>query len=155
MTMLPMSIETALGGPITPTRLLRLMRDMIRYGAASLVALSLDYSTLLILNGSGIGYHLATAGGFLIGLTTIYLLSVRYVFEGRRSRAAHVEMVGFLVTGLCGLLLSEALMSLFVSGLGLPVAIAKAPTSGVNFLFNFLSRRALLFKELPADSFDP
>lgn len=154
MTMLPTSIETALGGPITPTRLLRLVRDMIRYGAASLIALSLDYSVLLLLNGAGVGYHLATAGGFLFGLSTIYLLSIRYVFEGRRSRSAHIEMIGFLVTGLLGLLLTEALMSLFVGGLGLSVALAKAPTSGINFLFNFLSRRALLFKDLPSHPFE-
>lgn len=137
------------GEPITVERLFRLARDLLRYGAASALALALDYSVLLALHHYGVNYLVAAAAGFLCGLTLIYVLSVRYVFEGRRRRAASVEMLGFLVTGVLGLLLTEALMHFFVSDMGLSVTIAKAPTAGLNFLFNFGTRRALLFKDAP------
>lgn len=141
----------ALAARLTPGRLFRFVRDMIRYAAASAFALALDYSVLMTLtSGFGVGYLKAAAAGFLSGLTLIYLLSIRYVFEGRRSRAPRVEMLGFLVTGLVGLMLTEALMSLFVGEFRLSVTIAKAATAGFVFMFNFLARRGLLFKTDPS-----
>jgi putative flippase GtrA len=138
---------------LTPTRLLRFLRDMIRYGAASVFALALDYGLLMLLTrGFGVGYLEAAAAGFLSGLVLIYLLSVRYVFEGRRRRAPRIEMAGFLITGVVGLLLTEALMHLFVGRFGLSVSLAKGATAGFVFLFNFVSRRSLLFKTAAPDA---
>lgn len=137
----------ALAVRLAPGRLLRLIRDMIRYAAASVFALALDYAVLLSLTkGFGVGYLQAAAAGFLSGLVLIYLLSIRYVFEGRRARAPRVEIFGFLVTGVIGLLLTEALMRLFVGEFGFALSIAKAATAGFVFMFNFVSRRGLLFK---------
>jgi putative flippase GtrA len=142
--------QLALAARFAPARLLRFLRDMFRYGAASLGALALDYGVLMILTKSfGVDYLHAAAAGFLAGLALIYSLSVRYVFEGRRRRAPHVEVVGFLTTGVVGLLLTEGLMHLFVARLAFPLTIAKAATAGVVFLFNFVSRRSLLFKAAP------
>jgi len=56
-------------------------------------------------------------------------------------------VAGFVVTGVLGLLLNEALMELFVEHIGLTVAIAKIPTAGAVFLFNFTARRTLLFSK--------
>ncbi len=131
-------------------RLLCFLGEIGRYGAASLLALGLDYGLLMILTKRlGVAYPQAAAAGFLSGLALIYLLSVRYVFEGRRRRAPRVEILGFLLTGLAGLALTEVLMHLFVDRAGLPVALAKAPTSGLVFLFNFTARRTLLFSSAP------
>ncbi|MBL1255553.1 GtrA family protein [Methylocystis sp. Sn-Cys] len=137
----------ALTARLAPGRLLRFIRDMIRYAAASVFALALDYAVLMSLTkGFGVGYLQAAAAGFLSGLCLIYLLSIRYVFEGRRARAPRVEILGFLVTGVIGLLLTEALMRLFVGEFGFALSIAKAATAGFVFMFNFVSRRGLLFK---------
>ncbi len=135
---------------LSPARLLRFFRDMLRYGAASLLALGLDYAILMgLAKGFGVNYLEAAAAGFLSGLALIYLLSVRYVFEARRARAPIVEMAGFLVTGVVGLTLTEGLMRLFVSTFCLSLTVAKAATAGGVFLFNFLSRRSLLFRPAP------
>ncbi|WP_281932070.1 GtrA family protein [Methylocystis iwaonis] len=137
----------ALAVRLAPGRLARFIRDMIRYAAASVFALALDYAVLMSLTkGFGVGYLQAAAAGFLSGLGLIYLLSIRYVFEGRRARAPRVEILGFLVTGVIGLLLTEALMRLFVGEFGFALSIAKAATAGFVFMFNFVSRRGLLFK---------
>jgi putative flippase GtrA len=129
------------------TRLMRFMRDMIRYWAASVFALALDYGVLMTLTkGFGVDYLQAAAAGFLSGLALIYLLSIRFVFEGRRGRDPRVEIFGFLATGVAGLGLTEALMHLFVAEFSFSVALAKAATVGFVFMFNFLTRRGLLFK---------
>jgi putative flippase GtrA len=132
---------------LSPSRLLRFMRDLIRYGAASVGALALDYGVLMVLTKAfRMGYLTAAAIGFLSGLALIYLLSVRYVFEGRRARAPRVEALGFLAMGLAGLALTEVLMRFFVADLGLTLTLAKAATAAFVFMFNFLTRRGLLFK---------
>lgn len=138
--------QKALAAHLTLPRLQRFGRDMIRYAAASVGALVLDYGVLMLLTRHGVAYLEAAGAGFLSGLALIYLLSVRYVFEGRRRGAPRVEMAGFLVTGVIGLLLTEALMHVFVGGLGLSLSLAKGATAGFVFMFNFLSRRSLLFK---------
>jgi putative flippase GtrA len=137
----------ALAARLAPTRLMRFLRDMIRYAAASVFALALDYAVLMALTREfAVGYLEAAAVGFLSGLGLIYLLSIRYVFEGRRRRAPRAEIFGFLLTGVLGLMLTEALMGLFVGQFCLPVWLAKAATAGFVFMFNFVTRRGLLFK---------
>lgn len=129
----------------------RLLSDLVRYGLASATALALDFATLMLLyKGFGVNHLVAAAAGFLGGLALVYALSVRVVFRGRRRLGVRVEMIGFLVTGLAGLALTEALMHLFVDWLGLAVALAKAPTAGCVFLFNFTARRALFSSEARA-----
>jgi putative flippase GtrA len=129
-----------------PERLWRLMTDLVKYGVASVAALAFDYGLLILFyKHYGLPYLTAAAIGFCGGLGLIYLLSVRYVFSGRRCLGTRPELLGFLVTGLIGLLLNQALMSLFVEALHLSVPLAKAPTAGCVFMFNFLSRRAMLF----------
>jgi putative flippase GtrA len=90
-------------------------------------------------------YLVAAAAGFSAGLVVAYVLSTAFVFKGRARYSAGVEFMGFLVTGLIGLALTQALMFAFVSGAGLPAELAKAPTAVLVFSFNFFSRRLLLF----------
>lgn len=134
----------------------RLIVDMVKYGAASGVALALDAMTLLCLNKIlGVNYLLAAAIGFLLGLLLVYALSVRYVFRDSRTLHPSHEALGFLVTGLVGLVLNEALMGFFVGEMGLGVAMAKLPTVAVVFAFNFTARRSLLFSnEIRAQAMD-
>jgi putative flippase GtrA len=126
----------------------RLIVDLFRYGAASGAALALDAGTLIFLNKAGVNYLAAAAAGFLAGLALVYVLSVRYVFRDSRALTPPQEVVGFLVTGLIGLALNEGLMGVFVGYCGLGVAIAKIPTVGVVFAFNFTVRRSLLFSKV-------
>jgi len=126
--------------------LARFMVDLVRYGAASAAALSIDAATLLVLNKAfGVPYLVASAIGFLSGLVVVYVLSVRYVYDDARALRPSLEIAGFLATGLVGLGLTQALMALFVGALAWPVLAGKVPTVAVVFLFNFLSRRMLLF----------
>lgn len=137
-----MSVAAARRASLLP-RAAGFLRDLIRYGFASAAALAVDCGVLALARSLGADYRLATAAGFLCGLGVIYLLSMRFVFAGRRRLDFGAEWVVFLATGVAGLALTEALMAGFVDGLGLSVPLAKAPTVALVFLFNFLSRRAL------------
>ncbi|MGA8171285.1 MAG: GtrA family protein [Methylocystis sp.] len=127
----------------------RIAVDLFKYGVASVGALALDAGTMVFLNKVlGINYLVAAAIGFTCGLGLVYWLSVSYVFGHSRRLRPSQEMLGFVATGLIGLLLNEFLMKTFVEQVGLSVVIAKVPTAGVVFLFNFTARRALLFSDV-------
>ena len=127
----------------------RIIVDLFKYGIASLGALALDVGTMVFLNKAlGVNYLVAAAIGFTSGLGLVYWLSVRYVFGDIRRLRPSQEIFGFLVTGLIGLLLNEILMKTFVEQVGLSVPIAKIPTAGFVFLFNFTARRLLLFSDV-------
>jgi putative flippase GtrA len=124
----------------------RLAIDLAKYAVASVAALATDYGVLMLCYKLfGMNYLVAASVGFTCGLGVVYFLSVHFVFGGRRRLGAGPEFIGFLLTGVVGLILNEALMGLFVEHVGLSVALAKIPTAGFVFAFNFLTRRALLF----------
>ena len=141
-----MSLD-ATTGALKPARLsyaglIGFAKDAIGYGAASGVALVVDYGSLVCLNSVfHVNYLTAAYTAFSLGLVVAYILNTRFVFKGRSRYSARAELAGFLITGLIGLALNQAMMYGFVTGLGLPVAAAKLPTVGVVFMFNFLSRR--------------
>ncbi len=123
-----------------------LSADFIKYAFSSVLALALDFSVLMICSRLlGFNHLAAAAAGFLSGLALIYALSIGVVFRDRRSVSAGAEIAGFLLSGLLGLALTEALMHLFVDRFGLTPPLSKIPTSGLVFLFNFAARRKLLF----------
>ncbi len=140
-------LDTIRRGELTPRA--RFFVDLLRYGAASAAALVVDAGILLLLfSFLGVNYLVAASIGFLSGLGVVYVLSVRYVYDDARVLRPAQESAGFLVTGLIGLLLTQASMAILVSAGGLPVGGAKIATVALAFLFNFLSRRTLLFSSV-------
>jgi putative flippase GtrA len=123
--------------------------DLFGYGLCSALALALDWSLLILLVNAGVHYLVAAAFSFLAGMVVAYAGSILFVFRARRARRVTAEIAGFFAIGLAGLALNQVLLFLFVHFCGLEVALAKAPTAGCVFLFNFLSRRALLFMSAP------
>lgn len=122
------------------------LRELALYGLASALALGLDYGVLLGLTWLGVNYLVASGTGFLSGIAVTYLLSISVVFRHRPVADRRREFVGFIGVGLAGLVLTQGLMALWVEGLHMTPGLAKIPTAGIVFLFNFTVRRALLFK---------
>ncbi|MGD0634912.1 MAG: GtrA family protein [Beijerinckiaceae bacterium] len=123
----------------------RFMIDLVLYGLVSAAALCCDYGLLLALAGHGVHYLVAQALSFSVGMLVAYGLSARFVFSGRRASSRSREAFGFFAVGLAGLILTQLLLALFVSGVGLGLAVAKIPVAGCVFMFNFLARRGLVF----------
>jgi putative flippase GtrA len=126
-------------------RVPRFMIDLVSYGLVSAVALFCDYGLLLALAGHGMHYLTAQAISFTAGMMVAYGLSARFVFSARRAASRSREAFGFFAVGLAGLILTQLLLAFFVTSMGLGLALAKIPTAGCVFLFNFLARRGLVF----------
>jgi putative flippase GtrA len=123
----------------------RLFSDLFRYALCSGLALALDWGLLVALVALGVRPLLAAATSFCAGMALTYFGSIFFVFPDRRGRGIFAEATGFVSVGLAGLACNQILLWLFVSELGLNVALAKAPTAICVFLFNFVLRRSLVF----------
>jgi putative flippase GtrA len=127
-------------------RLVRIFHESWKYFLVSAMALAIDWGLLVgLTEWARLNYLISAAIGFCAGLVLNYLLSVALVFRERRLQSRWLEFLGFFVIGALGLGLNEILMKLFVETVGLGYALAKLPATGVGFLFNFGSRRLLLF----------
>jgi putative flippase GtrA len=121
------------------------VRELMAYGLASAAALSVDAALLVVLIDLGAHYLVAAAVGFCAGIGIAYGLSVSMVFRHRAIADRRREFAGFLAVGLVGLVLTQLLMAFWVSLIGLEPPLAKLPTAGLVFVFNFVARRTLLF----------
>lgn len=120
---------------------------MVRYGLVSVVALVVDFGSLLTLNSLlGVHYLSAATVAFILGLATNYSLSNNRIFTDPKIKNNTLNFVAFGVIGIIGLLGNNILLWLFHERLGLSVAIAKLISVAIIFFWNFLARRHLLYQ---------
>lgn len=128
------------------SRLHALAGEGARYLAASALALAIDFGTYSgLIRLAGVHYLVAAPVGFGLGLATIYLLCVRWVFRERRLRDARAEVTLFVLLGIAGMGLNQAILYAGVEGFGLVYEAAKIVSAGFVFCFNFGTRKLLLF----------
>jgi putative flippase GtrA len=117
-----------------------------RYAAASAAALSVDFSVYAgLVRLASVDYLVAAPVGFALGLASIYLLSVRWVFGARRLADPRLEFAVFASIGLAGMALNQLVIYAGVEAWALSYEMAKLVSAGVVFCFNFALRKLLLF----------
>jgi len=125
----------------------RLPGEFVRYFMASGVAFVVDAGTLFLLTHFlGIHYLVSAATGFLLGLLTVYLLSIHWVFPTRRIQNPHHELVLFSIIGIGGLGVNELGMYLLTEKLLLHYMYSKLVVSFLVFSWNFGARKLILFR---------
>jgi putative flippase GtrA len=140
---------------IGPNETKRLGAEFFRYFIASGLALTIDFG--LYTGGIsllGWPYPVSAAAGFLAGLATAYVLSVRWVFSVRKINDPRREFVIFAGVGVAGLGLTEGVLFGLISGMHLNYLLAKILSAALVFLFNFLIRKLFLFSHPVAKSTD-
>lgn len=121
--------------------------EFIRYGVASLVALTADIGSLWLLTDIfGFSYLLSGALAFTIGLIAIYFLSVYWVFEKRAVGSRTAEFAIFALIGLVGLGFNEAILYVLTSLFGVYYLVSKIASVLVVFSWNFAARKWVLFR---------
>jgi putative flippase GtrA len=121
-------------------------KEWLRYIAAGLIALGVDFGTYVsLIRLAGVNYLIAAPLGFAFGLASIYLLSVRWVFGYRRLADRRAEFAVFAGIGLGGMALNQGVIYAVVTLLPGAYEVAKLISAGVVFCFNFALRKLLLF----------
>lgn len=150
--MTPLALRGAGSARLAALGVPRVLVDLAGYGLVSVVALACDWGLLVGLSALGLPYLAASTISFTVGMAVAYALSIRFVFPTRRAVSREAEAGGFFAVGFVGLVITQLLLFVLVSKLGLAVALAKAPTTAVVFLFNFGCRRGLVFARSAAAS---
>lgn len=124
-----------------------LRHDLPRYFAVSLVALLVDVAILsLSLRVLHLGLAWSATLGFAIGAIVAYLLSIRWVFRQRSfGHVPALEFLGFLAIGIAGLGVTQLVLWIGVTELGLLAEAVKLAAAGATFVFNYVVRKSLLF----------
>ncbi|MFZ5583342.1 MAG: GtrA family protein [Pseudomonadota bacterium] len=125
--------------------------EFIRYFGVSLIALLVDLGLFsLCLRVLDISWPYAASIGFVGGVVTAYILSVRFVFHHRTmAPAPAAEFLVFTVIGVVGLGVTQLVLWLCIDLGGLQPEFSKLVAAGVTFVFNFAVRKVLLFASLP------
>lgn len=123
------------------------LHEFIRYFVASAIALLVDIGSLWLLTSvAAVPYLLSGAIAFVLGLVTIYVLSVRWVFRKRLVVNPHLEFALFALVGIIGLALNEAVLSVLTGYFGVFYLLSKAASVVLVFSWNFAARKWLLFR---------
>lgn len=122
------------------------LRQFVLYGGVSVAALAVDYGLLIFLTETvGLYYLVSATISFLVGMLLVYVSSVGFIFGERRLQNRSLELSSFALIGLAGLVLNGLLLWAITTGTPLGYQLAKLPTAGLVFLFNYFARRNLLF----------
>ena len=122
-------------------------REFIRYFAASFIALAVDAGSLALMTSIfGVPYLISGGIAFTLGLITVYMLSIRWVFEVRHVRSVWAEFFIFLVIGAIGFCINEGVLWLLTGVFGLFYLVSKIASVLIVFTWNFFMRKFLLFR---------
>ncbi len=130
----------------------RLPVQALRYAIAAFGGFAADYCALLLLKEwAGLHYLAAVPIAFLIGLAVNYLLGIWLVFR-RGKLSLGRELVIFVIISLLALALTEGTMYTLTDLLRLDYRISRIAAGAVTYLFNFFSRRLILYKSTKSKS---
>lgn len=123
--------------------------EFVRYFLASVLALLVDLGIFsLSLRVTGVPWAIAAGLGFCAGALTAWWLSIRFVFRNRMLRKKpSAEFTGFLVIGILGLSVTEAVIWFSMHILNVMPEFGKLMAAGATFFFNFLLRKLFLFRK--------
>lgn len=121
--------------------------DMLKYGTVSVIALIVDFGTLLVLNFVfNVNYLMSASVGFTLGLIVNFFLSNERVFTDPRIKSKTANFAAFALVGVVGLVANDAIIWLCHGVLNLSIFISKCIAVVIVFFWNFLARRQFLYQ---------
>ena len=122
-----------------------LMLQYCKFAAVGITSLMVDYGFMVFLTeNTALGYFNACAFSYTLSVFVNYVLSMRYVFEGREDMSKMKEAVIFFMLSLIGLLLNQMVMWVAVDMFGIYYTIAKLLSTLLVTNYNFISRKTFL-----------
>jgi putative flippase GtrA len=131
-----------------------LFYEFMRFCLVGGVAFLADFGTLVLLNNilpelSGLRLYIATAGGFIVGLTVNYILSVRFVFISARQSKVGRTFKSFLIFALVSVVgfgLTELGMFVGTHLMHINYMLVKVVVTGIVLMWNYIGRKVFIFK---------
>lgn len=127
---------------VVPASWLQILTFVVAGGICALLEFGL---LIALVEGAGMEPLVANPFAFTVAVLLNYVLSRRWVFEtGRHSRRR--ELTYFLVFSLLAFGVNQGFFWLFVDGFTLDYRVGKVLSIGGASVFNFLTKKFLVFK---------
>lgn len=138
-----------------------LINQVLKFGVVGFICFFIDFGIYtFICNGLKWSYIIAGVIGFTVSVVVNYLLSMKYVFQGRDDISKTREFVVFVLLSVIGLGLNELILYTCIDGIYwhwgwlqsvLSISLmnmgAKIVSTGVVMVFNFVTRKIFLEKK--------
>ena len=121
------------------------IKKFISYFFVGGIAALVEWSTFALFN-SFLNYMLSTVIAFLIATTANYILGKKMTFKNNKQ--SKKDIIGVFTVSAIGLFLNMLLMHLLIDIIKIPInIIAKIISTGLVFIWNYLSRRIFIYKD--------
>ena len=120
-------------------------QQFAKFAIVGIVSFVVDWLLLIVLvEGFHMDYLLGTSISFLASVALNYALSMRFVFEHRDDMSRKREFTIFAILSAIGLALTDALMFVGVTVLGVVYQVMKIVATFCVTWYNFFSRKRFL-----------
>ncbi len=122
-----------------------LILQYCKFAVVGITSLMVDYGFMVFLTeNTALGYFNSCAFSYTISVFVNYVLSMRYVFEGREDMSRMKEASIFFALSLVGLFMNQMVMWIAVDVFQIYYALAKLLSTLVVTNYNFVSRKTFL-----------
>jgi putative flippase GtrA len=123
----------------------KLFVQFIKFSIVGVLAFCIDYGLFLLLTYVfGMHYLFASATSFIVATIFNFLVSMRYVFNGRENQTRTQQFVIFFALSLIGLGLNQLILWFCVDCLAWLAWFGKLVATAIVMVFNFVSRKYCL-----------
>lgn len=123
----------------------KLLVQFCKFGLVGTLCFAIDYGLMVLLTEfTGVDYFVSSAVSFTTSVVVNYILSMRFVFDGKEDMSRLQEMMIFLALSLVGLALNQMIMWIAVEFFGMFYMVAKVFSTMLVTTYNFISRKMFL-----------
>lgn len=116
-----------------------------KFGLVGTTCFCIDYGLMVLLTEcTDWGYFVSSAVSFVASVVVNYILSMRFVFQGKAELNKLQEMLIFLALSLIGLAFNQMIMWIAVEFFEMFYAAAKILSTLLVTTYNFISRKLFL-----------
>lgn len=120
-------------------------RHLILYGIIGSFSAGLDFLFYTIMvQLVGLHYLVANCMSVIVGISTSFMMNRNYNFKVKDK--VRLRFTIFLIVGLCGLTLSNLLLYVFISSIGMDKLVSKLLSIVLVVFFQFLVNKYITFK---------
>ena len=121
------------------------LKKFLSYFMVGGMAAIVEWVSFAIFN-SFTGYTIATIIAFVLATTANYFLGKQMTFKN--SKKSKNDVIAVFAVSAMGLVLNIIFMKIFIEVVRIPIElVAKVLSTGLVFIWNYLSRRLFIYKE--------